>query len=89
MVGVAVVLSAWAVGRVQGQAQTAQLADFHILIRAPEGRTYLYCARGCNWKVTDFQCHNSGNGLCGSAYDADGFVRSTVQWPDGAIGAGS
>jgi hypothetical protein len=89
VVGIAVVLGAWTVGRVQGQSQASPAADFHILIRAPEGRTSLYCARGCIWKVTEFECSNSGNGVCGSAYNADGFVRSSVQWPEGTTGAGS
>ncbi len=73
VVGIVVILAAWAVGNLQGQARTS---EFLIKIRAPEGETFLVCERGCSWTQTSFKCSNSGNGLCGSAYDQNGFTRT-------------
>jgi hypothetical protein len=72
VIALVVVLTAWTVGNLHGQSQ---LADFEIHIVAPEGKTLLYCAKGCGWKEDSFFCHGGVSKTCGSAYNQNGFLQ--------------
>jgi len=76
MVGLVVVLTAWTVGNLHGQAQ---LPEFEIRISAPQGQTQLICTKGCDWdqNPTSFSCSNSASGRCGAAYNQHGFTRTS------------
>jgi hypothetical protein len=69
-VAIAVVLTAWTVGRLQGQALDAD--RYLITIDAPSGTTTLACQKGCNWKTGEFSC---GAARCGYTFNQDGFAR--------------
>ncbi len=70
VVVLAVVLAAWSVGLVQGQALDQD--RYLITIDAPGGTTTLACAKGCNWKTGEFSC---GAARCGYTFNQDGFAR--------------
>ena len=53
-VALAVVLTAWAVGHVQGQARAED--NFLIHIDTPGGETTLACEKGCSWKTAVYSC---------------------------------
>ena len=55
VVGIAVVLMAWAFGHVRGYAQTED--SFIITVEVPTGETTLICKKGCNWKNDLITCN--------------------------------
>jgi|HubBroStandDraft_2_1064218.scaffolds.fasta_scaffold958655_1 hypothetical protein len=69
-VGIVVVLMAWSVGHIQGQAR---MGEFEIEIKSPDGRTTLICKKGCNWDKPEtwFECTG---GTCGAVINQDGFI---------------
>jgi len=70
LVGIAVILTAWAVGHVQGQSQPEDL--FRIRIDAPGGETRITCEKGCAEKTQGFKC---GAPRCAYTFNQNGFVR--------------
>jgi hypothetical protein len=71
IVGIVIVLTAWTVGRLQGQPQ---VAEFEIKIEAPFGKTTVACYKGCNWE-TWFSCRGQNNaGTCPAIIDQNGLV---------------
>jgi hypothetical protein len=71
LVGIAVILTAWAVGHVQGQGQPPEDL-FLIRIDAPGGETRITCEKGCAEKTQEFKC---GAPRCGYTFNQNGFVR--------------
>jgi hypothetical protein len=71
LVGIAVLLTAWAVGRVQGQGKPPEDL-FLIRIDAPSGETRITCEKGCAEKIQAFSCNAP---RCAYRFNQNGFVE--------------
>jgi hypothetical protein len=71
LIAIVVVLSAWAVGHLQGQAKRAEDL-FLIRIDAPSGETRITCEKGCAERVQAFSCNAA---RCAYRFNQNGYVE--------------
>jgi len=71
LVAIVIVLTAWAVGHVQGQAKRP-VDLFLIRIDAPSGETRINCEKGCAEKVQAFSCNAA---RCTYRFNQNGYVE--------------
>jgi hypothetical protein len=70
LVGIAIVLAAWAAGHAQGQAKPPDL--FLIRIDAPGGETRIICEKGCAERIQAFSCNAA---RCAYRFNQNGYVE--------------
>jgi len=71
LLGIGIILAAWAVGHAQGQGK--QPDDlFLIRIDAPSGETRITCEKGCAEKIQAFSCNAA---RCAYRFNQNGYVE--------------
>ena len=71
LVGIVIVLTAWAVGHAQGQGKPAPDL-FLIRIDAPSGETRIVCEKGCAERIQAFSCNAA---RCAYRFNQNGYVE--------------